>query len=253
MSTPLNRPASNDDLFLWIMHRFAEEFVDHAILKGGMSMRLIDSPRSTTDIDYVFVPYASKNEIQKDIKSILRELPSATVTFEMHSKMFRVYIGIDDASIQLEANVAMECDGVPMSTGGFATSLGQQPRVIRMMALRVSLSHKLSAWNERRLLRDIYDCYFYITRLNEKPDLHVLQQRLQSIDSRIPALEKRKSMSMKTFIQELLEETKTITTERVEDELGSLLPPEELAGLAHRMVASINKLCEWLADRDVKE
>ena len=60
-------------------------------------------------------------------------------------------------------------------------------------------------------------------------------------------------MSMKTFIQELLEEAKTITTERAEDELGSLLPPEELAGLATRMVASINKICEWLVACDIRK
>ena len=48
---------TRDELFVQIMHRFAEAFEDHAIIKGGMALRLLDSPRATTDIDYVFVPY----------------------------------------------------------------------------------------------------------------------------------------------------------------------------------------------------
>ena len=68
MTLPLDRPATSDGLFLWIMHRFAEVFANHAILKGGMAMRLIDSPRSTTDIDYVFMPYASKRNVRQEIE-----------------------------------------------------------------------------------------------------------------------------------------------------------------------------------------
>jgi hypothetical protein len=63
MTVPLQRPATVDGLFLWVMHRFAEVFEEHAVLKGGIALRLLDCPRSTTDIDYVFVPFRSKTGI----------------------------------------------------------------------------------------------------------------------------------------------------------------------------------------------
>ena len=34
MSARLDRPATRDGLFLWIMHRFAEVFEEHAVIKG---------------------------------------------------------------------------------------------------------------------------------------------------------------------------------------------------------------------------
>ncbi len=76
--TTLPRPATPDGLFLWVMHRFAEVFEDHAIIKGGMALRLMDCPRSTTDIDYVFVPYRSKNDVRARIESVLAEIPFTT-------------------------------------------------------------------------------------------------------------------------------------------------------------------------------
>ena len=47
MTARLDRPATRDGLFLWVMHRFAEVFENHAVLKGGMALRLVDCPRRT--------------------------------------------------------------------------------------------------------------------------------------------------------------------------------------------------------------
>jgi hypothetical protein len=52
MTARLDRPATQDGLFLWVMHRFSEVFEKHAVLKGGMALRLLDCPRRTMDIDY---------------------------------------------------------------------------------------------------------------------------------------------------------------------------------------------------------
>lgn len=249
MTTPLHRPATADGLFLWVMHRFAEVFADHAILKGGMAMRLLDSPRSTTDIDYVFVPYASKKDIRVQIESVLREIEDAHIKIELHSKMLRAEVHIDGASIQLEINAAMECNGIPMSTGGFARQLGQPARIIRIMSPDWALAHKLAAWNERRLLRDLYDCYFFTARLNEKPDEGVLDSRLAHVVSRIPALANRRIMTRAELATELRTETADLSQERLAAELGGILPSEEVAGLAPRIKAAIAKIAEWLEER----
>ena len=57
------RPATRDGLLLWFIHAFGDELEDHAVLKGGMALRLLDSPRHTNDLDYVFVSYGSKRDI----------------------------------------------------------------------------------------------------------------------------------------------------------------------------------------------
>jgi predicted nucleotidyltransferase component of viral defense system len=244
MSTVLERPATPDSLFLWVMHRFAEVFEDHAIIKGGMALRLLDSPCATNQIDYVFVPYTSKKEVRTQIERVLGEFGNVEVS--IHSKMIRAEIHVDEAAIQLEVNVAPHCDAIPMATGGFARELGQPSRIVRIMSLDAALAHKLAAWNERRLLRDLYDCYFLSSRLGEKPDLDVLDERLGSISSRLPGLRRRHSMSRSELALELREAAGALSQESLYEELAGILPPEELAGLAPRIRAAITKIAEQL-------
>jgi hypothetical protein len=77
--TALRRPATAEGLFLAVMHAFAARFDQHAILKGGIALRLLESPRATTDIDYVFVPFQSKREIKADVEAALRGIDGAAV------------------------------------------------------------------------------------------------------------------------------------------------------------------------------
>lgn len=223
--------------------------MDHAILKGGMALRLIDSPRSTTDIDYVFVPYASKRGIRKQIESVLGEIEDAAIEIELHSTALRAEIRIDEASIQLEANVELECRSIPMSTGGFSRSLGQPPRIVRIMSFDHALAHQLAAWNERRLIRDLYDGYFFAARLGEAPAGEVLDRRLRRISSSLPALKRRKSMIRLELATELCAESANLSPERLTAELGGLLPHEELAGLAPRMKAACAGIVDWLEEQ----
>lgn len=78
---------------------------------------------------------------------------------------------------------------------------GQPSRIVRVMALDYALAHKLAAWNERRLLRDLYDGYFLAGRLGETPVREVLDQRL-ALDLRMRPVIVR--------IAELLEEAPAV-------------------------------------------
>ncbi len=246
MSTTLDRPATRDGLFLWVMHRFAEVFEAQAVIKGGMVFRLLDSPRHTTDIDYVFVPFSSKKEIAGRIADLLDEIEGAAVAIELHSRMLRADLRVDDASIQIEANVAAECDSIAMATGGFARTLGRPSRVVRVMSPSHALAHKIAAWNERRLLRDLYDCYFLSGRAKAEPDLDVLDSRLARIESRLPGLKRTRSMSRDQLIDALRRATARLSDSDLEAELAGLLPAPELAGLAIRIAVSIEGLITLL-------
>jgi predicted nucleotidyltransferase component of viral defense system len=226
------------------MHRFAGVFEEHAVLKDGMALRLLDCPRRTVDIDYVFVPFESKKEIFDHVTQVLHEIDGATVVMDLHSKMLRADLRVDDVAIQIEANVALRCETIPMSTGGFARSVGQPSQVVRIMSPAAALAHKLAAWNERRLLRDLYDCYFLTARVGASPDPDVLEQRLSKIESRLPKLKKTRRMSRSQLADALRDEVKILTDADLEEQLAGLLPADELAGLAIRIRAAVTGLAD---------
>jgi hypothetical protein len=247
MTTQLDRPATRDGLFLWLMHRLAEVFEEHAVLKGGMALRLLDCPRQTVDIAYVFVPFESKKEVADSLRRVLEEIDGAAVDLQIHSKMLRVELRVDDAAVVIEANVAEHCPSIPISTGGFARTSGHPARVVRIMSPPVALSHKLAAWNERRLLRDLYDCWFLSARAGAAPDDEVLDARLARVESRLPGLRRRRTMSRAELAAELRGAVAGLSDEICERELSGLLPADELAGLSLRIRASILKLADRLA------
>ena len=248
MTAPLPRPATNESLFLWIMHRFAEAFDEHAVLKGGMALRLVDSPRGTTDIDYVFVPFRSKRDVPQDIERVLREIDGADVSVSLHSTMLRADVRIDDAAVQVkvEISVATACDSAAMATGGFATSLGQPSQVVRVMEWSTALAHKLAAWNERRLLLDLYDCYFLSARVGAEPEMEILQERLDNVRSRRPELKSLRRMSREELASALRDAAAAIDDRAIAAEMGPLLPETEMAGLEVRLRVAILRLADAL-------
>ena len=242
MKTELIRPTDREGLFVWLIHRFAEEFEDHAILKGGLVLRLLDSPRMTNDVDFVLVPFAKKRDIEPRVKSILAELDEADVDISLHSTMLRAKIRIDGVAVQIECSVAPACESVPMTTSSVAEASGYPPRVIRIMNPRVALAHKLAAWNERRLIRDLYDAHFFVTRVNAKPDLAALEERLGNIRSRKPELKQMRSMTLTEFDEVLSQALEKLNDDDLDEELGGLLPAAERAGLSLRIRASLSGL-----------
>jgi hypothetical protein len=246
MTTPLTRPATADGLFLWVMHRFSAVFEEHAVLKGGMALRLVDSPRATTDIDYVFIPFRSKVDIRERIECVLNEIEGADITIHLHSTTLRADVRMDDVAIQVEVSVSTQCPSAAMATAGFAESLGQPSHIVRVMSWDTALAHKLAAWNERRLLRDLYDCYFISARLGQHPNLETLEARLARIRSRLPGLKSKKTMTKADLACALREAVQRMRDATISEELAPLLPESELAGLRDRLRAAAVRLAEWL-------
>lgn len=52
--------AKEQALLAKVLDVFAQKFDKQAVLRGGMVLRILGSPRFTNDLDYVFVPYRSK-------------------------------------------------------------------------------------------------------------------------------------------------------------------------------------------------
>lgn len=242
MKLPFPDKITMESIFVWLMHRIADEFEDHAILKGGISLMLLDCPRATNDIDYTFVPYSSKKDIVKKIEGILDEIPNAKITRSMNSRALRVAISVGDVTVQVEANVSLQCKSIAMTTSSLARKVGQLGRIIRIMSPDVALSHKLAAWNERRLLRDFYDIYFLYQIVGAKPEIETLLGRLKKIESRIPRFKKIKQMSFTEFISEFKQEIAALNIDSIEKELSPLLSREEIVGLEIKLKSSLNSL-----------
>ena len=101
---------SREHLLVFIMDRIAERLTIHAILKGGMALRLTNSPRSTNDLDYAFVPFKSKSDIVELVLDCLKDIPGITCKHQLNSKCLRVNISTEDnIMVQVEANVMLEC------------------------------------------------------------------------------------------------------------------------------------------------
>ncbi len=149
-------------------------------------------------------------------------------------------------AVQVEIAVADHCASIPMATGALAMPQKQPSRIVRVMAPDVALAHKLAAWNERRLLRDLYDVHFLSARVGATPDTTVLRTRLDSFRSRLPALKRRRKMKPQEFVAELSLAVEELTQSALVQELGGILEAEEIAGLHLRIRAAASRILERL-------
>ncbi len=233
------------DLFYFLTHVIHSRFPKHAVLKGGMVLRLLGSKRQTLDLDYTFVPFASKKEILEDIKKLFSEISEIEYSIKTNSKAIRVNLIANNFRAQVEINVAKELKTDVVSTALFKDVTNPiQPRIIKIMSLDVALSHKLAAWNERRLFRDLYDVFYFLEVQGVTPDWDILDKRLSSIQSRRPEMKRIKSMTMDSFKKELKTVVDEFTQKDLEDELGGILNEIELTGLAFKMKDTFNRFLQ---------
>ena len=234
---------NEDALRVWLINKISESFPDNAILKGGMQLRLIDSPRYTNDIDYTFIPFDSKKEILEPLVSFLSSLKEITeINYKMNSKCLRINIIAGILSCVIEVNVEKECPYDSISSGSVARTLNLTGRVVKVMDFSYSMANKLGAWLERDLLRDLYDCYFFHTFLKITPDYEQLKKRLSDINY-TKKNGRKKSMTLTEFSEKIILKSETLTEKQM-DELSGLLDKDELPGLYIKMKKALIQIAD---------
>lgn len=231
-------------LLVQVMDLFARRFDKHAVLRGGMALRILGCERMTNDVDYVFVPYRSKKAIVKNIMETLAEIPDARIRHSLNSKCLRIVLSVHDVSVQIEAKTALRVPIAVQSTGALAAVHGLQPRLIAIEDYPVALAHKMAAWNERRLVRDIYDIWFYL-KMGILPDRSVLQERLSAPEYSRLVRESDRFMiggSVHDFFAFLNKQVRNLSDADIAESLGDYLSPADMGGLAMRMRAELAKL-----------
>ncbi len=146
----------------------------------------------------------------------------------------------DNISAQVEVKVGTECKTEVLTSAVLSKIYNQPTRVIAVMDFGTALANKMSAWLDRRLMRDLYDIHFLLN-MGIKPDLETLIQRLKK-----PAYAKgvihfpgKPPLEIKAFYGFLKEETLKISDKNIAGELSDILTEQERTGLAMRIKASI--------------
>ena len=238
---------STEALLSWIVDFFAQKFGNSAILKGGMSLRLMHSPRYTNDVDYIFIPYDTKKDAKTLVEEALSLVEGLKYNTTMNSKALRIIVDYAGQQAQIEINVEMECPSIPMSSSLLSTPYGYPARIIRVMEPGVAFAHKIAAWNERELMRDLYDVYQYESLFRTAPNMEILYKRLKSARS-------YKNVVAAKNIGALVEKMRKCAeslTESSFSELVPLLDAVELAGLSFRMRPSILALCDKMTKQSL--
>ena len=236
-------PEEEEKLLAQILDIFAQKFDKKAILRGGMVLRILGSTRFTNDLDYLFVPYASKKDIVQEILNSLTTIEQASLSHSINSQCIRVVVKTPAATVQVEVKVAMEAKTSVGSTRLFSALYQLPPRLIPVMDYQVAPAHKMAAWNERRLMRDVCDIWFYL-QMGVRPEEEILQERLRKPRySKLVGQEARFSgESTQAFYEFLRTHVTTLTDKMVANEMADYLPPEELPGLAMQFRAAFTKL-----------
>jgi predicted nucleotidyltransferase component of viral defense system len=226
-----------------IMDVLAERFNKHAVLRGGMVLRLLGCERLTNDLDYVFVPYHSKKDIVDDVVATLRKMEGVKVSHSLNSKCLRVVVSQEGVSAQIEIKTMMEVATQILSTKALASQYGFPVRLVPVMDYAVALANKMAAWNERRLLRDIYDIWFFL-KMGVRPDADTLQSRLgdPAYSRLIKKSDHFQGRNVHDFYAFLNGTVQKLAEADVLKELSDYLPPSELPGLDMRIRAEIAKL-----------
>jgi predicted nucleotidyltransferase component of viral defense system len=227
---------------LEIITCFADKLGKHAVLRGGMVLRLLDSARLTNDLDYTLIPFKSKNEVVKEVLNALNSLEQVRVTHNLNSKCLRCYVQRGNLTAQVEVKVDKDCKVEVLSTVNLAKLYNRTSRIINVMSLDLALAHKLSAWYERRLLRDIYDIYLFLN-MGIKPNLEVLETRLKKPDFAknvaINIKSHKKSQTIDEFFDYFKVEIKKIKQSDLDLELSGILGIEDLLGLEYKIKTTI--------------
>ena len=234
-------------LLVRLLHHVGQELPVQGVVKGGLVLRLLDCPRRTNDLDLVLVPYGSKRDAAPRLRQVLEAFPCDSMEITTHSTAIRARLRQGKVVAQVEASVAEECPSQPMSTSSLAAQHRELPRVVRVMRFEDALAHKLGAWMERGLMRDLYDIFYWHGMQGVMPDPEILRHRLASAR---PRKGRPKEWSLERLRESLVESVGELTDDDLRAELQPVLPEIELVGLAARVRGAVRSLALRLAEVD---
>jgi len=230
-------------LLAWLMVWMSNTFPAQAILKGGMVLRLLDSVRNTNDLDWVFLPFESRKEVAPLVRAELDKVKGLSYLERMDSRSLQYRIEYGGQRGQIEISAKAQCKSTAMSMARFAAQFGLVGGVVRVMDPTVALAHKLAAWNECRLYRDLYDIWFLYRIQKAMPDMPTLLERLAHVEQR---RKKPRAMTIAEFSAELNKAADRVSREALREELGGSMKASDLDGMEVQIPVALRLLAVQL-------
>lgn len=234
--------TATEHLLVEVIDCMALRFEQNAILRGGMVLRVLGCERLTNDVDYLMVPFRSKKDVVADVLETLGTLKDVELTHSLNSKCLRILLRRGQTLAQVEIKVGQGAPVQVISTKGLMDPLGLPPRLIPVLDFPVALADKMAAWNERRLMRDVYDIWFFL-RMGVRPDQECLRKRLQKpvYSRRVPSDRRLPEPTVAALVARLREEVAGMSDQEIGGQLEDYLPETEIPGLAMRFRAELVK------------
>ena len=232
-----------EPLLARLMNFLAEKYKNQLVLKGGMLLRLLDSRRETSDLDYSWIRTKKRNLFGKELKTSLESLSGIkVVNIKSNSKGVFLEVVDQDSGLRVKLEISVvdsfHRSPRPMTTGALSHPHALTPQVVTTMDLSEALSHKIAASLERNLIRDLYDIMI-LGRLTSF-DEETLRDRLSRLEIRRA---KPRSVDPKEAAAMLRKKIDSATPEAIREELSSTLD-EPLEGMDLLLKAAASKVIE---------
>jgi predicted nucleotidyltransferase component of viral defense system len=246
--------VSSEELLARILSHLTEKFKNQLILKGGILLRLMNSPRATQDIDYAWIHNKARtkkrNILGQEIKKALEELNGVEVT-DVRANSRGVFLQVRDRDsgtiVKVEVGVvpAMHLPPKPISSAPLTRPYALKTQIIAAMDPAEALSHKIAATLERNLVRDLYD----LAQMEPLTpfDPATLEDRLAGLEIGRAKPKKMDRVEAATLLKEKLD---GLTQKRIETELSQSLPVEDLPGLNLVIRSSVSRIIQRLQAKD---
>lgn len=237
---------SREELLAELMNFLGQEFRSQLVLKGGMLLRLYNSPRATKDIDYLWVSKETRKILKDQLIKAFHVWGKVKIG-EVRLNSRGIFIDVMD--LENKQKVLLEISVVPktyqpitpLSTAPLSQKYQLAAQVISTMAISEAYSHKIAATLERNVPRDLYDLsQFEGMSAFDDETLKVRLSKL-TIDRSKP-----RSISFSEAAALLRKKIENFKQENIEAELYPLLPAEYHAGLMGLIRASVGRLIQRL-------
>ncbi|MBI4124759.1 MAG: nucleotidyl transferase AbiEii/AbiGii toxin family protein [Deltaproteobacteria bacterium] len=235
-----------EELITKILTTLSAKFRKNLILKGGILMRLYQSPRYTKDIDFVLITRESRKKWAPLLVQALEGIDGVKVgKVQLHSRG----IWLDVIAEAEKTGCLVEVSFLPftqlppetLSTAYLARQYNVAACLVSAMALPEAYANKIAAALERAVGRDFYD----LSQMEEMGtfDINTLKTRLSklSVERARP-----KAVTFPEAAQLLRKRLQALSQESIEKELNPLLPPEYQPGVLRVIQASVGRLIQRL-------
>ncbi len=228
-----------------VMIELSKEFKNHLVLKGGMLLRLLNSPRSTQDIDFVLLSEESKKKLIIKIRESLLHIKGLQIMREeLNSRGLFIEIQDDSKSlvlIEISVKKSMHLDPEAISSFSLTSRHALPTVLITAMALPEAFSHKIAASIERQTMRDLYDLSLYESMGTF--DVATLKDRLAKVSVN---RSKPRHMSVVEVAQQLRKRVESLTENDLKRELYPLLPKDMQQAQLRLIQTAVQRLAQQI-------